>query len=219
MAHDDENENRPIRVLIVDDHPVVRTGLRGMLSEERRFDVVGEAEDGLRALIAVRDLKPDVALMDLRMPRMDGVAAIEAIVLRHPTTRVLVLTTYDSDSDILRAIEAGATGYLLKDAPRDELFRAIESTAAGASWLTPQVASRVMTRIRGPCEETLSGRERDVLGHVAKGSTNKEIAAALYISEATVKTHLIHIYRKLNVESRTAALAAAIERGLITISP
>lgn len=209
----------PIRVLIVDDHPVVRTGLRGMLAEETRFEVVGEAEDGLRALIAVRDLKPDVALMDLRMPRMDGVAAIEAIILRHPATRVLVLTTYDSDSDILRAIEAGATGYLLKDAPRDELFRAIESTAEGASWLTPQVASRVMTRIRGPSEETLSGRERDVLGHVAKGSTNKEIAAALSISEATVKTHLIHIYRKLNVESRTAALAAAIERGLITISP
>lgn len=148
---------------------------------------------------------------------MDGVAATEAIVLRHPSTRVLVLTTYDSDADILRAIEAGATGYLLKDAPRDELFRAIESTAAGASWLTPQVATRVMTRFRGPSQEPLSGRELDVLRLVAKGSSNREIAAALCISEATVKTHLIHIYRKLDVESRTAALAAAIERGLITI--
>lgn len=217
MAGDNDDRRRPIRVLIVDDHPVVRTGLRGMLSEEQRFEVVGEAEDGLRALVAVRDLDPDVALMDLRMPRMDGVAATEAIVLRHPSTRVLVLTTYDSDADILRAIGAGATGYLLKDAPRDELFRAIESTAAGASWLTPQVASKMMTKLRGPSEEPLSERELDVLRLVAKGSSNKQIAEVLYISEATVKTHLIHIYRKLDVDSRTAALATAIERGLISL--
>lgn len=216
MTDDGEvTQARRIRVLIVDDHPVVRTGLRGMLAEESRFDVVGEAEDGLRALIFVRDLWPDVVLMDLRMPRMDGVAAIESIAAHHPSTRVLVLTTYDSDSDILRAIAAGATGYLLKDAARDELFRAIESTAAGASWLTPQVASRVMTRFRTPAGEPLSGRELEVLRLVANGSSNKEIAASLYISEATVKTHLIHIYRKLDVESRTAAVTAAIERGFL----
>lgn len=217
MTQDDLNGSRPIRVLIVDDHPVVQTGLRGMLAGEPRFDVVGDAEDGLRALVAVRDLKPDVVLMDLRMPRMDGVEAIQAIVQQHPKTRVLVLTTYDSDADILRAIEAGATGYLLKDAPRDELFRAIESTAAGASWLTPRVASRMLTRFRSSSYEPLSVRELDVLKLVAKGSGNKQIAATLYISEATVKTHLIHIYRKLDVESRTAALTAAIERGLITL--
>jgi DNA-binding NarL/FixJ family response regulator len=218
MTHDtDVTRDHRIRVLIVDDHPVVRTGLRGMLSEEPRFEVVGEAEDGLRALIAVRDLEPDVALMDLRMPRMDGVAAIESIAIEHPSTRVLVLTTYDSDSDILRAIEAGATGYLLKDAPRDELFRAIESTAAGDSWLTPQVASRMMTRFRTPAEEPLSDRELEVLRHVARGSSNKEIAASLYISEATVKTHLVHIYRKLDVASRTAAVTAAIERRLLSL--
>lgn len=207
----------PIRVLIVDDHPVVRTGLRGMLAEETRFEVVGEAEDGLRALVAVRNLAPDVALMDLRMPRMDGVATIEAIVAQHVATRVLVLTTYDGDADILRAIGAGATGYLLKDAPREELFRAIEATASGSTWLTPQVASRMVTRFRAPGGEPLSGRELEVLQLLAKGASNKEIAGALYISEATVKTHLIHVYRKLDVESRTAAVTAAIGRGLIAI--
>ncbi len=207
----------PIRILIVDDHPVVRTGLTGMLYGDSRFEVVGEAEDGLQALIAVRNLKPDVVLIDLRMPRMDGVEATEAIIRQHPRTRVLVLTTYDADADILRAIEAGATAYLLKDAPREELFNAIVATADGKSWLTPAVAFRVITQARKPAGEMLSARELEVLGHVARGAGNKDIAASLFVSEATIKTHLVHIYRKLNVEGRTAAVTVALERGLLKL--
>lgn len=207
----------PIRIMIVDDHPVVRTGLKGMLDGDDRFEVVGDAEDGLRALIVVRDLRPDVVLMDLRMPRMDGADATEAIIRQYPLTRVLVLTTYDTDADILRAVEAGATGYLLKDAPREELLSAIIAAAAGKTWLAPTVAFRVITNARKPAGELLSARELDVLGHVARGAGNKEIAASLFISEATIKTQLVHIYRKLNVEGRTAAVTAALERGLLKL--
>lgn len=207
----------PIRIVIVDDHPVVRTGLTGMLQGDSRFEVVGEAGDGLRALIVVRDLEPDVVLMDLRMPRMDGAESTEAIIRQHPLTRVLVLTTYDTDEDILRAIEAGATGYLLKDAPREELFDAILAAAEGKTWLAPAMAFRVITHARSSAGELLSARELDVLAHVARGAGNKEIAASLFISEATIKTHLVHIYRKLNVEGRTAAVTVALERGLIKL--
>lgn len=207
----------PIRIVIVDDHPVVRTGLKGMLQGDNRIEVVGDAEDGLRALIAVRERQPDVVLMDLRMPRMDGVEATEIIVRQHPLTRVLVLTTYDTDADILRAIEAGATGYLIKDAPREELLNAIMAAAEGKSWLAPNVAFRVITHARNPPGEILSARELEVLAHVARGAANKEIAASLFISEATIKTHLIHIYRKLDVDGRTAAVTAALERGLLTL--
>lgn len=206
-----------IRILIADDHPVVREGLAGMLAGQPDFEVVGEAAGGDTAVALHRDLSPDVTLMDLQMPGLDGVGAIEAIKARRPKARILVLTTYDSDADILRAVEAGATGYLLKDAPREELFRAIRAAAAGDSVLAPAVAARLMNRMRAPAEENLSAREIEVLQLVAKGYSNKEVGKALHISTATVKTHLIHIYNKLGVDDRTAAVTTALERGIITL--
>lgn len=204
-----------IRLLIVDDHPVVREGLAGMLAGQPDFAVVGEAKDGAEAVEMDARLLPDVLLMDLRMPGMDGVAAIEAVRGKRPLANILVLTTYDSDADIVRAIEAGATGYLLKDTPREELFRAIRAAAKGESVLAPTVAARLMTRMRAPAEENLSAREIEVLQLVYKGASNREIGKALHISTATVKTHLIHIYGKLGVDDRTAAVTAALERGII----
>jgi DNA-binding NarL/FixJ family response regulator len=205
-----------IRLLIVDDHPIVRDGLTGMFSNEPGFEVVGEAADGAEAVRLAGLLAPDVILMDLRMPGMDGAAAIGELARRGVPARVLVLTTYDADSYVLPAIEAGATGYLLKDAPRAELLRATRAAAAGQSVLSPAVASRLMGRVRAPAAEPLSQRELEVLGLVAGGSTNKEAAARLFISEATVKTHLLHIYAKLGVSDRAAAVAQAFSRGLLT---
>ncbi|MEU4743152.1 response regulator transcription factor [Actinosynnema sp. NPDC023658] len=202
-----------IRVVIVDDHPVVRDGLRGMLASAGDVDVVGEAADGEEAVTVVRALRPDVVLMDLRMPGVDGVTAIER--LRGCPTRVLVLTTYDTDSDVLPAIKAGATGYLLKDTPRDELFRAVRSAARGEAVLSPSVATRLVGQVRQPAAEPLSDREVEVLGLIARGCTNREAAAKLFISEATVKTHLVHVYAKLGVKDRAAAVAVAYERGLL----
>ncbi len=206
-----------IRVLIVDDHPVVRDGLRGMLSGEEDLHVVGEASNGLQALAEVGRCQPHVVLMDLRMPVLDGVSATERIQAEHPGIRVLVLTTYDGDADILRAVEAGATGYLLKDTPREELFHAIRKAARGESVLAPAVAARLMVAVRAPVVETLTDRELEVLRHVARGATNKEIAGALFVSEATVKTHLIHAFGKLGVDDRTAAVVAALQRGLLRL--
>lgn len=206
-----------IRMLIADDHPVVREGLVGMLAAQPAFEVVGVAEDGDMAVAMYRDLTPDVVLMDLQMPGLDGVGAIQQIKSEAQAANILVLTTYDSDADILRAIEAGATGYLLKDTPRDDLFRAIRAAASGESVLAPSVATRLMTRMRAPAQEKLSAREIEVLEWVAKGYSNKEVAKALHISTATVKTHLIHIYNKLGVDDRTAATTTAIERGIITL--
>jgi DNA-binding NarL/FixJ family response regulator len=205
-----------IRLLIVDDHPVVRDGLRGMFASDPRFEVVGEAADGARAVALAETLAPDVVLMDLRMPGADGVSAIAGMAERGLPARVLVLTTYDTDSDVLPAIEAGATGYLLKDAPREELFRAVLAAARGEAVLSPTVASRLLSQVRTPAREPLSQRELEVLGMVARGTTNREAAAHLFISEATVKTHLLHIYAKLGVNDRAAAVAAAFERGLLT---
>jgi DNA-binding NarL/FixJ family response regulator len=206
-----------ISVLIVDDHPVVRDGLRGMFSGTGEFEVVGEAADGTEALTLAYRLHPDVVLMDLRMPGMDGVAAIGALRERGLPARVLVLTTYDTDSDVLPAIEAGATGYLLKDAPREELFRAVRAAARGEAVLSPSVATRLLGQVRSPsAREPLSQRELEVLGLIASGRTNREAAADLFISEATVKTHLLHIYGKLGVKDRASAVAAAYERGLLT---
>jgi DNA-binding NarL/FixJ family response regulator len=204
-----------IKLLIVDDHPVVRDGLRGMLAGDPQFAVLGEAATGVEALTVAEAVRPDVILMDLRMPEMNGVTAIAALRERGIAARVLVLTTYDTDSDVLPAIEAGATGYLLKDAPRDELFRAVRAAARGEAVLSPSVASRLMGRIRNPAEEPLSQRELEVLGLIARGATNREAAARLFISEATVKTHLLHIYAKLGVKDRAAAVATAFERGLL----
>ncbi len=205
----------PIRLLIVDDHPVVRDGLRGLFAGDAGFDVVGEASDGLEAVAACKRTRPDVVLMDLRMPRLDGVAAIRKVRELHPTIHVLVLTTYDTDSDVLPAVEAGATGYLLKDAPRVELLRAVRAAARGEAVLSPSVASRLLSQVRSPGSEGLSPREIEVLGMIARGATNREAAAKLFISEATVKTHLLHAYAKLGVKDRAAAVAIAVERGLI----
>lgn len=201
-----------IRLVIVDDHPVVRDGLRGMLAVSD-FEVVGEAASGDEAVAVVTALSPDVVLMDLRMPGSDGLSAIER--LRTHPCRVLVLTTYDTDRDVLPAIKAGATGYLLKDTPRDELQRAIRAAHAGEAVLSPAVATRLLGQVREPALEPLSARELEVLALVAKGSTNRAVAAALFISEATVKTHLLHVYAKLGVSDRAAAVAVAYERGLL----
>lgn len=210
----------PIRLLIVDDHPVVRNGLSGMFASEQGFVVVGEAGDGREALRRAEELVPDVILMDLRMPEMDGVSAITALREAGLPARVLVLTTYDTDGDVLAAIEAGATGYLLKDAPPEELFRAVRAAAAGESALSPAVATRVVSQIRAQpqpqsAQEPISQRELEVLELVAQGNNNREAAARLFISEATVKTHLVHIYAKLDVNDRAAAVAEAFNRGLL----
>jgi DNA-binding NarL/FixJ family response regulator len=205
-----------IRVLIVDDHPVVRDGLRGVLEADPEFEVVGEAGDGAEALARVAATPVDVVLTDLRMPRMGGVEAIQALATQAPEVRVLVLTTYDTDADVLPAIEAGATGYLLKDAPRDELLRAVRAAHRGESVLSPTVAGRLMGNIRKPAQAALSDRELDVLKLIAGGATNKEAARKLFISEATIKTHLLHVYDKLGVRDRAAAVGEAHKRGLLS---
>ncbi|MET7456076.1 response regulator transcription factor [Streptomyces sp. NPDC005574] len=208
----------PVSLLIVDDHPVVRDGLRGMFESAPGFAVLGEASDGAEALERAAALDPDVILMDLRMPGTGGVAAIAELTRRGARAKVLVLTTYDTDSDTLPAIEAGATGYLLKDAPRDELFTAVRAAAQGRTVLSPAVASRLVSAVRtprSPGNEPLSAREREVLVLVARGTSNREIARELFISEATVKTHLTHLYAKLGVNDRAAAVATAYERGIL----
>jgi len=216
MPDDAGKSAQPIRVLIVDDHPMVRDGIRSLLTNDPRFEVVGEASDGREAIARTEVAHPDVVLMDLRMPVLDGVNATREIVDRGLGTHVLILTTYDTESDVLPAIEAGATGYLLKDATRDELVRAVEAAAAGESVLSPPVARRLLGQVRQPSHDTLSDREFEVLLLVARGNSNKDVAADLFISEATVKTHLLHIYAKLEVNDRAAAVAEAYERGLLT---
>ncbi|WP_370948513.1 response regulator [Amycolatopsis sp. cg5] len=204
-----------ITILITDDHPIVRDGLRGIFTGEPDFEVVGEAANGQEAVTLAESLRPDVVLMDLRMPGHDGVSAIRELTKRKNPARILVLTTYDTDSDVLPAIEAGATGYLLKDSPREELFRGVRAAARGEAVLSPAVASRIMGQMRAPAQEPLSQREIEVLALIARGSTNKEAAKKLFISEATVKTHLLHAYAKLGVKDRAAAVATAFERGLL----
>jgi DNA-binding NarL/FixJ family response regulator len=210
-------EGKKVRIVICDDHPVVRAGVRGMLSGEPGFEVVAEAADGVEAVELAGRHRPDVVLMDLRMPRLDGVAATEKIKAARPETQVLILTTYESDADILRAVEKGAAGYMLKDAPREELFGAVRAVAEGKSPLAPAVAARLVERLRTPPEETLSPREIEVLELVAKGTSNKQIAKALWISETTVKTHLLHVFDKLEVTDRTAAVTEALRRGVIRL--
>ncbi|GLZ07276.1 DNA-binding response regulator [Actinomadura sp. NBRC 104412] len=204
-----------ITLLIVDDHPVVRDGLRGMFDNAPGFSVLGEAADGREAIALATDLRPDVVLMDLRMPGLGGVEAITELAARGVPSKILVLTTYDTDSDTIPAIEAGATGYLLKDAPRDDLFTAVRAAAEGRTVLSPAIASRLVNRVRAPQATTLSARELEVLRLVARGTGNREIAAELFISQATVKTHLSHIYEKLGVKDRAAAVAAAYDRGIL----
>jgi DNA-binding NarL/FixJ family response regulator len=204
-----------VRVLVVDDHPVVRGGLVGWLAAQPDLDVVGEAADGLEALAAVAEHQPDVVLMDLRMPRMDGVTATGRITAAHPGVRVLVLTTYDTDADIVRAVEAGATGYLLKDTPLPQLADAVRAAARGETVLAPPVAARLVSRMRAPAVEAPTARELQVLAGVARGLTNAEIGRQLFIGEATVKTHLLRVFAKLGVDDRTRAVLVAFERGLL----
>jgi DNA-binding NarL/FixJ family response regulator len=203
-----------IRVQLVDDHPVVRAGLAGILAAEPDIELVGEAGSAADAVTVARTVQPDVVLMDLRMPGGDGVGATVALLTVVPTARVVVLTTYESDADILRAVEAGAAGYLLKDASPAELVAAIRAAARGETVLAPSVATRLVDRMRRPStSDGLSPREVEVLRLVARGLSNGEIARALYISEATVKTHLLRTFGKLGVSDRTAAVTTAIAAG------
>jgi DNA-binding NarL/FixJ family response regulator len=205
-----------IRLLIADDHPVVRDGLRGIFeAASGEFEVAGEAANGREAVDRAAALTPDVILMDLRMPEMDGVTAIKRLAERGVSARVLVLTTFDTDTDVVRAIEAGATGYLLKDSPPEELLRGVRAAARGEAVLSPSVATRLLGQVRAPAKEPLSQRELDVLGLIARGASNRDAAGRLFISEATVKTHVLHIFAKLGVNDRAAAVAAGFERGLL----
>ncbi|GAA3307186.1 response regulator [Nonomuraea dietziae] len=204
-----------IRLLIVDDHPIVRGGLRAAFEAEPGIEVAGEASNGREGVERAGALAVDVVLMDLRMPEMDGVTAIAAMREAHPEIKVLVLTTFDSDADVLPAIEAGATGYMLKDAPTEELLRAVHAAAAGEPVLSPSVAGRLMGQIRKPTKAVLTERELQVLQLVADGASNRQAAAKLFISEASIKTHLLHVYGKLGVRDRAAAVGEAYRRGLL----
>nr|WP_225954205.1 response regulator transcription factor [Kibdelosporangium phytohabitans] len=201
--------------MLVDDHPVVREGLRGMLDAEPDLTVVGEAGSGEEAVAMAAAARPDVILMDLRMPGLDGAGATEKIMSSNTSSKVIVLTTYETDADILRAVEAGATGYLLKDASRAELAGAIRAATRGETVLAPSVAGRLMRRIRQPAQQSLTAREVQVLRLVAKGQTNAEIGASLHISETTVKTHLLRVFNKLGVSDRTAAVTTAMDQGAL----
>lgn len=203
-----------IRVLVADDHPIVRSGIVALLATAADIDVVGEASDGLEAVALANSLEPDVVLMDLRMPGIEGDEATARIVAASPRTRVVILTTYESDASILTAIEAGASGYLLKAAPQDEILAGVRSVARGEVALAPSIAAMLVTRVARPTV-TLSPRETEVLALVAQGESNPAIAKALFVSEATVKTHLLHVFEKLGVKDRTRAVTRAMELGLL----
>ncbi|GGN80084.1 DNA-binding response regulator [Streptomyces albiflavescens] len=204
-----------LRIVVVDDHTVMRAGVLALLADEDSIEIVGEAGDGRAALALVERFDPDVALVDLRMPVLDGVATTTEIVARYPRTRVLILTTYDTDAEIERGVEAGAIGYLLKDTTREQLVDAIHAAARGETVLAPRVAAKLVARMRRPAQEPLTDRETDVLGAVADGLTNAEIGRRLVIAEATVKTHLLRLFAKLDVNDRTRAVVVAMERGLL----
>ncbi|WP_428964737.1 response regulator [Micromonospora fluostatini] len=206
-----------ISVLLVDDHALVRAGVAGLLAGEPDITVVGEAASGHEAVTAARALRPDVVLMDLRLPGLDGATATERVLAESPATRVVVLTTYETDADILRAVEAGAAGYLLKDVSRADLVAAVRTAARGDTVLAPSVATRLLRQVRqpAPTRETLSPREVEVLRLVAQGRSNPEIGRELHIGEATVKTHLMRTFAKLGVSDRTAAVTTAMAAGLL----
>ena len=208
---------RRVKILVCDDHPVVRSGLRGMITSQPDLEVVAEAAEGSEAVSLTDRFKPDVVLMDLRMPGMDGVTATAGIKARHPDTNVLILTTYDTDADILRALEKGATGFLLKDEREDRIFDAIREAARGRTALAPGVASRLVERLRGDADAHVSDREIEILMLVAQGQSNREIARELHISDSTVKAHMLHIFDKLDVTDRTAAVTTAVRRGIIRL--
>ena len=203
-----------IRVLVADDHPIVRSGIVALLATAPDIEVVGEASDGREAVDLAIALEPDLVLMDLRMPRLDGDAATARILSERPAVRVVVLTTYESDASILTAIEAGASGYLLKAAPQEEILAGIRSVARGEVALAPSIAAMLVGRLKTPAV-TLSPRETEVLGLVAQGLSNPAIAKRLFLGEATVKTHLLHAFEKLGVSDRTRAVTKAMELGLL----
>jgi DNA-binding NarL/FixJ family response regulator len=205
-----------VRVLVVDDHPVVRAGMVALLSESPDIEIVAEASDGAQALVAVSQHHLDVVLMDLRMPVLDGVAATAAIQALPRAPHVLILTTYDTDADIVRAVEAGARGYLLKDAPPAELADAIRRAARGETVLAA-VADRLRTSTPDSAPTDLTARELEVLTWVARGHSNAEVGARLFIGEATVKTHLVRIFGKLGVTDRTAAVTTAYALGVLPL--
>jgi DNA-binding NarL/FixJ family response regulator len=209
MTHD------PIRVVLADDHTVMRAGVVALLASEPTITVVGEAGDGREAVELVERLAPDVALLDLRMPVLDGVAATSEIVTGDTRTRVLILTTYDTDAEIERAVEAGAIGYLLKDTTREQLVKAVRAAARGETVLAPRVAEKLVARMRQPAPVTLTAREVDVLNGVADGLSNADIGKRLVIAEATVKTHLLRVFAKLDVSDRTHAVVTALEQGML----
>ena len=206
-----------IRVIVADDHPIVRSGIVGLLSLDDEIDVVGEASDGAEAIELASALRPDVVLMDLRMPHVSGAEATARITAGLPGVRVLVLTTHEGDDDILGAIEAGASGYLLKAAPQEEIVAGIRSVAEGHTVLAPSIAATLVSRMRRdqPARPSLSPRELEVLRLVSRGRSNPEIARELFIGEATVKTHLLHVFEKLEVSDRTRAVTLALELGLL----
>ncbi len=211
-----------IKILIVDDHPVVREGICSMLKREPDFKIVGEATNGLEAIERVRELSPDVVLMDLRMPEMDGVEAISKIKEERPEVKFIILTTFSDDEYIFKGIAAGARAYLLKDAPREELFKAIRAVSRGESLIQPVVASRLLDRLaelskKTPSAEMLSERELEVLRLMASGVSNKDIADQLSITQSTVKTHITSIFQKLNVTTRTEAVTTALRKGMIQL--
>lgn len=209
--------NKKIRVVVADDHPIVRQGVVTLLEDESDIEVVADVANGRAALSAALAKDPDVVLMDLRMPEMDGVEATKALRERRPEVAILVLTTYDTDEAIVRAVEAGAAGYMLKDAPTEDLVDAVRRAAAGATVLAPPISKRLVERRRNVTPDALTSREIDVLREVANGNTNAVVAERLHISEATVKTHLIHIYNKLGASDRAGAVARAYEKGVLSI--
>jgi DNA-binding NarL/FixJ family response regulator len=208
-----------IRIVVADDHPIVRAGIVGLLEQAQGIEVVGEAADGAEAVELAASEHPDLVLMDLRMPGVDGANATASIVAAGGGTRVLVLTTYETDDHILAAIEAGASGYLLKAAPQAEILAGIRAVAAGETVLAPSIAAKLVSRVRADAASAappaLSPRELQVLTLVADGRSNPEIARELYIGEATVKTHLLHAFEKLGVNDRTRAVTRAMELGLL----
>ena len=204
-----------IRVLVADDHPIVRGGIVALLESADDLSVVGEASTGLQAVELALEHEPDIVLMDLQMPALSGAEATARILEQRPGIRVIVLTTYESDSAILQAIEAGASGYLLKAAPAGEILAGIRSVAAGDVALAPSIAAMLVNRVKTPAGPTLSARETEVLALVAQGKSNPAIAQALFVSEATIKTHLLHVFEKLNVSDRTRAVTKAMELGLL----